>query len=95
MLARQQLEEDRPQRIDVGAPVGGVALPLGLFGRHVGRRAKNLSLHGHRDLARFPLGESEIGDVRLARAVDQDVAGLQVAMNDALLMGVMQRTRRL
>ena len=91
MFARQQLEEDRPQRIDVGAPVGGMALPLGLFGRHVGRCSKNLSLHGHRDLARLPLSESKIRDVRLTRAVDQDVARLQVTMNDALLMGVMQR----
>ena len=35
-----------------------------------------------------PLGQAEVGDVRPALAVDQDVGRLQVAVQDAVLVGV-------
>ena len=40
-------------------------------------------------LAVKPLGQSEVGDVRLALLVHQHVCRLQVAVQDAALMGVM------
>ena len=40
-----------------------------------------------------PLGQAEVGDVRLALLVEQDVRRLQVAVEDAALMGVMDRLR--
>ena len=67
-----------------------VPFAAGLLGRHVGRRAQNLPFDGHRDLARLALRQAEVHDVRLAAAVDHDVAGLQVAMDHALLVGVVQ-----
>ena len=39
------------------------------------------------------LGQAEVGDVRLARRVEQDVGRLQVAVQDAALVGVMHRPR--
>ena len=41
-------------------------------------------------LARLPLGQPEIHDVRLAGAVHHHVARLQVAMDDALRVGVVE-----
>ena len=32
---------------------------------HVGGRAQDLAFDGHRNLARFPLGQAEVDDVRL------------------------------
>ena len=37
------------------------------------------------------LGDAEIGNVRLASAIDQDVGGLQIAVQDAALMRVVNR----
>src|SRR5215207_8346451 len=38
-------------------------------------------------------GDPEVGEMRLAVEVNQDVAGLYIAMNDALLVRVMERAR--
>ena len=64
---------------------------FGLFGRHVGGRAEDLAVHRHRHFARFAAGQAEVHEVRLAVAVDHDVGRLQVAMDDALLVGMVQR----
>ncbi len=37
------------------------------------------------------LGQAEVGNARSARAVQQDIGGLQVAVNDPLLVGVPDR----
>ena len=37
------------------------------------------------------LRQAEVGDVRIAVRVDEDVARLEVAMQDAALMGMMDR----
>ncbi len=84
--AGQQLVQDRAQRIHVRgrSDVPGVA--PGLLGRHVAGRAQHrIGLRQPRlDVQR--LGQPEVGD--LGRAVDlhQDIAGLQVAMDDAQLV---------
>ena len=89
-LAGEQLEQDHAQRIDVAAAVGRVPFTSGLFGRHVGRRAQHVAFAGHRDLARLAFGQAEIHDVRLAVGIDHDVRRLQVAMNHARFVCVMQ-----
>ena len=42
------------------------------------------------DFAARPLGQAEVGDVRLAGGIDQDVARLEIAMHDARLVGEVQ-----
>ena len=42
-----------------------------------------------------PLGQAEVGDVRLALGVEQDVGRLEVAVQDAPLVGVVHRLGRL
>ena len=46
-----------------------------------------------RDLGDFALGEAEVHEVRLAVVVEHDVRRLQVAVDDALLVRVMQGPR--
>ena len=38
-----------------------------------------------------PLGQAEVGDVGLALGIEQDVRRLQVAVQDAALVGVVDR----
>ena len=42
-------------------------------------------------LAPDPLGQTKVGHVRLAFAIDQDVRRFEVAVQNAVLMGVMNR----
>ena len=90
-LAAEHLEEHHPQRVHVRAPIGRVAFALGLFGRHVGRRSQDIAGHRQRGLARLALGQAEVHDVRLVAGVEHDVARLQIAVDDAVLVGVMER----
>src|SRR5262249_49663218 len=91
----EQLVEQNPQRIDVAADVD-VALPR-LLGRHVRRRAKHWSWA---DEQQRPLGEPwprGLGDTEIDEFDDrhaiarghEHIGRLQVAMNDAFLMGVL------
>ena len=50
---------------------------------------------GQLAVALDPLGQAEVGDVRLALLVDQDVGRLEVAVQDAPLVGVVHRLGRL
>ena len=45
------------------------------------------------DLARLPLGQAKVHDVRLALGVEHDVARLEVAMDHAALVGMVQAPR--
>src|SRR5262249_61076075 len=66
--------EHEAERVDV-APWRDLAA-CELLGRHVGRRA------GAKDLARGA-GQAEIRDPDLAAAVEHDVRGLEIAVDDA------------
>ena len=87
--AGQQVIEDRPDGIDIAAPIHSACFPgVDLFGRHVSWRADDLSRCRQQFGALKPLGQPKIGDVQFAEFVDQHVGRLEVAMNDTFLVGV-------
>ena len=90
---RERLVEDEPERVEVGAPVD--RLPRGLLGRHVGERADDVARPRQRVLA-GELGDAEVGQLRRAAARarhvgDDHVLRLDVAVDDAALVGVGER----
>ncbi len=82
-LPAQQLEEDDAQRVDVRAGVDGPSR-VELLRSHVGERAEAVAAIG--GAAR----EAEVQDPGPKRRVDEDVAGLQVAVLDAEVVGALE-----
>ncbi len=82
--AGDHLVEQDPQRPDVGAGVHRTA--GGLLGGHVGRRPEGAAGAGQTGLV-HALGDAEVEDLGLAVRGHHDVAGLDVAMDDAGLVG--------
>ena len=78
--AGEGLVEDRPEGVDVGRRADRVA--LGLLGGHVAGCPHHLAADGRpvRDLE--PLRQAEVGDLRRAVGVEEDVGRLQVAVDD-------------
>ncbi|MCO5166527.1 MAG: protein kinase [Planctomycetes bacterium] len=93
VLAREQLEEHDAERVDVGGrPRVGAAH---LLGGHVLRRAE-----GHAGARELRLvvedpRQAEVGDLRLEVLVEEDVARLEVAVHDPLVVSVRDRARHL
>jgi len=104
-LAGQHLPQHDSESPDVGSPIG--LEPFGLLRAHVGRGAQQHAGSGHlrgerrghgQALTRRTcalrlerLREPEIQHLDLAVWSDLDVGGLQVPMDDALLVGRLQR----
>ncbi len=92
--AGEELIEDDAQAVDVGSPVEG--LPLRLLGGEVGRRAADHPGPRKPGLALFQ-GEAEVDDerVELARLVarQEDVGGLEIAVDEAGLVGGVDGSR--
>ena len=91
-LAREQLERHHARLVEVGP--GADLLRHGLLGRHVGRRPDRRArgrehLLGGDLLDR--LGDPEVGDLHAAFAGDQQVLGLDVAVDDPAHLGVRER----
>ena len=85
--AHQQLVEHAAEGVDVGARVDGVA--AGLLGAEVGGGA-----HHRADLGEVLVGvggdgpgDAEVGDLHLPGGGDEHVAGLHVAVDDAVAVG--------
>ena len=96
--AGQQLVQQHAQRVDVAARVDVELVDLRLLGRHVFQRADDRPEAGDQRLVGqlLPgrLGHAEVDDLRHRLAViegDQHVGGLEVAVDDALLMRVLHR----
>ena len=95
-LTCEQFIKEHPQAIDVAARVQIQAAHLGLFRADVRGRADELLELGVdrfvREVTVCGLGNSEINHLRNGDAIvqgDKDVGRLDVAMNDALLMGML------
>ena len=78
-MAREELVEDDPERVDVGR--GGRLVAAGLLRAEVVDGAERRAREGHLGLGNRP-GDAEIGHLDVPIAVDHDVAGLDVAMDD-------------
>jgi hypothetical protein len=88
--AGQQLEQQHAQRVDVAARIEGGEIAFGLFRAHVVRGAGALLHAGQR--ARGGGGDAEVDDLgrgAAVDAVDQDIAGFQVPVDHALVVGVL------
>jgi hypothetical protein len=87
-LAGEQLVEHRPERVEVRARVG--AAPERLLGRQIGDRSHQHPLDRR---ARAPVArrEAEVAEPRGAVVAEPDVGRLEVAMDDAARMGVLER----
>ena len=91
--AAERLVEHEAERVEVRGR--GRAAALGLLGRHVGERADDVAGRGQRVVA-GDAGDAEVGQLgddarRLGRLGDQDVAGLDVAVDDAARVRVRER----
>ena len=97
--AGEQLIEQHAKAVDVAARVDIQPTHLRLLRRHVERGADHLlelreegQIGQPLRLGRF--GHTEVNDLRHRHAVvqrDEDVRGLQIAVDDALLMGMLHR----
>jgi hypothetical protein len=91
-LPGQHFVKNHSQAVHVGPRVDGGRVAQNLFGRHVGRSAQQTTIGGHRRLAAVvPLGQAEIGDMRPAGQVQNDIRRLQITMDDAVLVRVLYR----
>jgi hypothetical protein len=89
-LPGDEFEQHHPQRIHIAAPIQ--RQPVGLLRRHIRRRADD---HAAGQLAAQHAGDAEVAQVGVAVFIQHDVAGLQIAVDDALLVRVIQRQRHL
>ena len=90
--ARQHLIEHHPERIDV-RPVIELERILDLLGGHIAESSHDLPGSRQRvirGLAGQKLGDAEIGDFDPATLIAQDVFRLDVAMNDAFIVSILQ-----
>ena len=88
--AGQHLVGHDPQRVHVGAPVERLAATL--LRRHVRHRAGHDRRHGG---AVDRLGNPKVGHKHPAVASQHDVARLDIAMDDALLVSIVERRTHL
>ena len=84
----EQLVEDDAKAENVSAAIDAVPLAAGLLRTHVGRRP---GVAGAVDHVLVPQRQSEVGDERTAGGVEEDVARLDVTVDDAALVGVLER----
>ena len=83
----QAAVENHSQSPDVRTPVQSIGLATNLFGRHVRQRAGDLATPQPLDL--FVNRQAEIADPGLTKPVNEDVRRLQVAVDQAECVGIL------
>ena len=94
-LAGQQVIQRRAERIEIGTRFGVTQFRIILFGRRVLRRAQ--TAHGGRRLGAGrveDLDQTKIDEEYLTLGGNTDVGGFYIAMNEAMLMDVLQGRQR-
>ena len=94
MALREQPVEDHSERVDIGARVDAAGFAACLLGTHERQAALDQAAFGDRGRRRVSVGEARQAKVKNlhrrvgSRGGDEDVRRLEVAVNDAVLMGV-------
>jgi hypothetical protein len=86
--AGEELVEDYAQGVNVATRADGLLVAAELLGRHVEQRPR-LEARGKVALGRDIARQAEVGDARFAGFIEQDILRLQVAMEDAAVVGVL------
>jgi hypothetical protein len=90
-LAAQELVELYAQTLLIAGGLSLVALAAGLLGSEISGRAQDRADLRQLDAAGRQASQTEVGQVRSVVGVEQHVGRLDVAMDDSLLMGGVQR----
>ena len=88
----QQGVHQRPKAVQIGPRIDGLA--GGLFGRHVFGRAQDVAGAGQPRVAE-QTRDAEVGELHAAVGGQEQIARLDVAVDDAAVVGVTQRAARL
>jgi len=86
--ARQDRIEDTTQAVQVGPGADGSG--IGLFGRHEVGRSQHVA-GGRQPRLAEQAGDAEVRELDRSVVGDQQVGGLDVAVDDAAVVGVLQR----
>jgi len=91
--AREHLVEHCARRVDIGLWPAGTA--FGLLGRHIRWRANDCAFHGAHGLsARKHLSNAKVRDFKLPVVGKNQVFRLDIAVHDALAMGMVHARER-
>src|SRR6185369_10636390 len=90
LLAGQKFVEHHAGRKNVRAAIDRLSHEL--LGRHIRGRAEHGT--GLRILRRLDARDAEVGNFDLAVGPDDDVGRLDVAVNDAVIVGIIERTEQ-
>ena len=87
-MACQRGVKRRAEAVNIGERRDCASISLGLLRSHIRGRSHHSARQRPLCVFSEPARESEIGDVRLALGVDQNVGGFQVAVEDVALVGM-------
>ena len=92
-MTSEQLVKHCAKSIDVCGAADGRVVSDSLFRRHVTGRAQDFQRARDRAFRFDQSGQSEIGQMRFAFSIEQNVSRLDVAMQNAVLVRVMNSAR--
>ena len=90
-LASQHFVKHGSQAINVRGHGHIARFASGLLGRHIGRSAQHRLRQRQAGIGFENLGQSEVGQIRFARLIEQNIARFEVAVEDAALVGMVNR----